>query len=219
MITRKWIIVTIAFFLSLPVYATPAHHCSAKAAPGTVALTFDDGPSPIYTKKVLEILEKYHIHATFFVVGEQAKAHPQSLKMIVARGNVVGNHSLTHPQVSHLEKTEDLYREVVESGKIIADITGKKPGLFRFPYGADNPRVKQYVISQGLTPVRWSYSSEDYASPGTQVIADRVIQHARSGQIILLHDGPAHRKQTIDALPKIIEGIKKKGLDFSVLCC
>ncbi len=101
---------------------------------------------------------------------------------------------------------------------MIYKITGIKPALFRFPYGSANKRVRNYVISKGMKPVFWGYTPDDYRRPGADIIADRVIEHAASGQIILLHDGPSRRQQTIEALPKIIEGIQKKGLGFSVLC-
>jgi peptidoglycan-N-acetylglucosamine deacetylase len=210
----------LGILLSFPVFAhthTPTHTCSAVAAKGTVALTFDDGPSKIYTPKILKILEKNHIHATFFVVGENAKARPQLLKKEIADGDIVGNHSFSHKEISRLSG-EELYEEVMKPESIISKIIGKKPTLFRFPYGAENKRVIQYVEAQGLTPVNWENCPQDYKRPGANVIAERVVKHARSGQVILLHDGPARRQQTVDALPKIISGIRKKGLGFSVLC-
>lgn len=212
---RKQVLSVLFLCLCLPTYALAS--CSATAAKGTVALTFDDGPSVQYTQKVLGILEKNHIKATFFVVGRNAQAHPKLLKEMVADGDIIGNHSMTHPQIPRLNAAQ-LQTEVVAPENIIAKITGKKPKLFRFPYGAENTRVKNYVISQGMIPVFWGYSSEDYRRPGSAVIAKRVIDNARSGQVILLHDGPKNRQQTVDALPEIIAGIKKKGLGFSVLC-
>jgi len=196
--------------------ARKSHLCSAHVAQGTVALTFDDGPS-IYTKKIMQILEKYHVKATFFVVGKKAKANPKFLKQMFADGNAIGNHSLTHAKITQLSRKQ-LYNEIVVPENIIYKITGKRPKLFRFPYGAENKKVRDFVESQGLRPIYWNYSPEDYSLPGSRVIARRVISHAHSGQVILLHDGPSRRQQTVDALPKIIEGIKKKGLDFSVIC-
>ena len=217
--TKGLIVGIVVAFLCMPAYAKNQnyHTCSATPAKGTVALTFDDGPSPVYTQKIMKILDKYHIKGTFFVVGQRAQSYPKYLKALVADGDIIGNHSYSHPQVSKL-RGDKLYKEVVAPENIIYKITGEKPLLFRFPYGAENKRVKQYVSSQGLTPVHWGYSPQDYTRPGAGVIASRVISHARSGQVILLHDGPKQRQQTVDALPKIIEGIKKKGLGFSVLC-
>lgn len=205
--------------MSLPAgaHAIKPHTCSTFAAKGTVALTFDDGPSPVFTRKVLDILKKYHIKATFFVVGEKAKAYPKFLREMVATGNVVGNHSNTHPVFPRLSHSE-LRKEITDSEKIIHNITGIKTRLFRFPYGSANKKLRNYVLSSGMKPIFWGYTPDDYRRPGSSVIASRVIRHACSGQIILLHDGPSKRQQTIDALPKIIEGVKKKGLGFSVLC-
>ena len=218
---QKVIFTILGLLSSFPVFAhTHTHipmHCSAVAAKGTVALTFDDGPSKIYTPKILKILEKNHIKATFFVVGENAKARPQLLKKEIADGDVVGNHSFSHQQISRLHG-DKLYDEVMKPENIIAKIIGQKPTLFRFPYGDENKRVIKFVEAQGLTPVNWGNCPKDYTRPGANVIADRVIKNARSGQVILLHDGPARRQQTVDALPKIIKGVRQKGLGFSVLC-
>lgn len=219
MVAKKVVCSIFGIFLSFPVLAhthVPTH-CSAVAAKGTVALTFDDGPSKVYTPKILKILEKNHIKATFFVVGENAKLRPQLLKQEISDGDIVGNHSFSHQQISRLHGNR-LYDEVMKPENIIAKIIGNKPTLFRFPYGAENKRVVKFVEAQGLTPVNWENCPKDYTRPGANVIAERVIKQARSGQVILLHDGPARRQQTVDALPKIIAGVRKKGLGFSVLC-
>ncbi len=219
MVTRKFILsvlFSLICFSSLYVQAH-AHTCSAVAKRGTVALTFDDGPSTIYTTKVLAILEKYRIKATFFVVGRNARLRPKLLKKMIADGDIIGNHSFSHPKIPHLTG-ENLYKEIERPEEIVNKITGIKPKLFRFPYGAENKRVIAFVKSQGLTPVFWGYTPQDFKRPGSKAIAQGVIDHAYSGEVILLHDGPTKRQQTVDALPKIIQGIRNKGLGFSVLC-
>lgn len=197
--------------------STEKHGCQALVHKGTVALTFDDGPSKKYTKKILAILEHYHVQATFFVLGQQVKKNPQYLKQMIKDGDIIGNHSMSHPVFSKLS-SDNWYDEVVKSKKIIHDVIGEDPKVFRLPYGAGNEQVKKYIRAQGMQTIFWGYTPNDYRRPGANVIASRVVKNAHSGQIILLHDGPSKREQTVAALPAIIRGIKKKGLGFSVVC-
>lgn len=217
MLAKGLVLFTIFFFISLPSYAVNTPACSTYVQKGTVALTFDDGPSATYTQKVMKILDHYHIKATFFLVGEKALQYPKIVEQLFAKGEGIGNHSMTHPNIATLND-DQLEEEIVKPKNILYKITGKQPALFRFPYAAENKHVKDYVVSQGMTPVPIGYSADDYKLPGADVIAERIIAHAHSGSILLLHDGPSKRQQTVDALPKIIEGIQKKGLGFSVIC-
>lgn len=188
-----------------------------KALPGTVALTFDDGPSPIYTPQILDILRKHHINATFFVMGWAAKKYPGLIKRMMADGDAVAIHTMTHPMLTKLSKKR-LSFEVVEPKKIVTQILGKRPMCLRPPYGVSNARVRQFVRSQGMVPVAMGFNSFDYKRPGTLKLARWVIKNARSGRVFLLHDGYKARSQTVAALPKIIAGIRAKGLGFSVIC-
>jgi peptidoglycan/xylan/chitin deacetylase (PgdA/CDA1 family) len=216
---KQWIVG--GFFLTLfsPSFAaeTQSHGCQTMAHKGTVALTFDDGPSKKYTKKILMILEHYHIQATFFVLGNQVKKNPEYLKQMIKDGDVIGDHSMTHPIFTKLS-SDQWANEVINSKKIIHDVIGEDPKVFRFPYGASNDQLKKYIQEQNMQPIFWGYTPSDYRRPGAMVIANRVVRNVRSGQIILLHDGPSKRDQTVAALPYIIRGIQKKGLGFSVLC-
>jgi peptidoglycan/xylan/chitin deacetylase (PgdA/CDA1 family) len=220
--TKNWIIGGMFFLFCLPAFAANVQGqqikplCRTTAHKGTVALTFDDGPSK-YTKRVLAILEHYHIKATFFVLGRQVKKHPQYLMQMIKDGDVIGDHSMSHPLFSKLS-SDNWYNEVVNSKKIIHEVIGKDPEVFRLPYGAGNDEVKKYVREQGMQLIYWGYTPEDFRRPGAQVIANKVVENARSGQVILLHDGPSRREQTVKALPMIIRGIQKKGLGFSVIC-
>jgi peptidoglycan-N-acetylglucosamine deacetylase len=219
-VRKKCLIGMLICSLCFPVYCAQAHSsiktCKTVAAPGTVALTFDDGPS-MYTSRVLSILEKNHIKATFFVIGKNAERRPMLLKKMSSDGDIIGNHTYSHPNTSKLSK-QQFYQQIVKPENIVYSITGQKPQLFRFPYGSGTERERQVLKSQGLMPVFWSYTPDDFKRPGANVIARSVIQHAHSGGVILLHDGPARRQQTVTALPKIIQGVKGKGLGFSVLC-
>lgn len=185
--------------------------------PHTVALTFDDGPSPIYTPQVLAILKKYNIKATFFVVGENARKYPDIVKAIYADGHHVNNHSMTHPMLTKLSDAS-LHYEVSEPYNIIHQILQTYPKCLRYPFGASNAHVRQVIRDQHMLPVPMGFNSFDYDRPGTEKIINWVLKNAYSRQVILLHDGYFKREQTVSALPAIIEGIKKKGLGFSTIC-
>ncbi len=184
---------------------------------GTVALTFDDGPNPIYTPQILAILKKNHIHATFFMVGVNAKKYPEIVKMVQADGQAIASHTLTHPKLTKLSDA-GLQHEVLTTQTIIKNITGKAPACLRPPFGLANAHVREYIRSQGITPVAMGWNSFDYEKPGVDKIVSQVVNNAHSGQVFLLHDGYADRGQTVAALPRIIAGIRKKGLGFSDIC-
>jgi peptidoglycan/xylan/chitin deacetylase (PgdA/CDA1 family) len=184
---------------------------------GTVALTFDDGPNPQYTREILAILKKNDIKATFFVVGSNAKAHPDVIKEIKDQGHVIASHSMTHPNLTKLSDAKLSY-EISEPSVILNGILGEKPKCLRYPFGASNEHVREQIREHGMMPVPMGFNSFDYERPGTQKIIDQVLKNIYSKQIILLHDGYDHREETVEALPAIIEGIKKKGLGFSTIC-
>lgn len=185
--------------------------------PKTVALTFDDGPAPIYTRQILAILKENNIKATFFLVGTNAKKYPELVKEIYEQGHVIASHSMTHPQLTKLTN-DKLEWEVSTPNKIIADIIGTKPLCLRYPFGLSNSHVREVIRENGMMPVPMGFNSFDYERPGTQKIISWVLKNIYSKQIILMHDGYDHREQTVAALPAIIEGVKKKGLGFSTIC-
>lgn len=184
---------------------------------GTVALTFDDGPSPIYTPQILAVLKKYHVKATFFMVGVNAKKYPDMVKAVRDAGMVIASHSLTHPMLTKLNATT-LQKEVHEPQVIIFNIVGIYPACLRYPFGASNSHVREVIRANDLNPVPMGFNSFDYERPGTQKIIDWVLKNVHSQQVFLFHDGYDKREQTVAALPAIIEGIEKKGLGFSTIC-
>lgn len=204
------------FFITYCSYAI-APHVRIHALPGTVALTFDDGPSPIYTPQILDILKKYNIKATFFVVGTSAKKYPELIKRIYAEGHYVNEHTMTHPMLTRLPK-DQWYWEMVEPANIVKNIIGKRPVCLRYPFGMSNQAIRDYIRSQNMMPLAMGFNSFDYDRPGVEKIASWVLKNAHSGQVFLMHDGYAERQQTVAALPIIIEGIRKKGLGFSQIC-
>ena len=206
-----------ALFSCAAFSATTLNNRIKMPEPRTVALTFDDGPSPIYTPQILAILKKYNIKATFFMVGENAKMYPDIVKAVYAAGHQVNSHSMTHPMLTKISD-KSLYYEVGEPYKILYQILDVHPKCLRYPFGASNGHVRQVIQEAGMLPVPMGFNSFDYNRPGTQKIIDWVLKNAYSQQVILLHDGYFKREQTVAALPAIIEGIKEKGLGFSTIC-
>jgi peptidoglycan-N-acetylglucosamine deacetylase len=208
------LLITSAFLLASASYAQDRE---AIATPGTVALTFDDGPSKEFTKEIVAILNKYHIKATFFVVGEMAAAHPDVVKFVNANGQAIANHTYDHPFLTHL-KDAQVNMEIENTQAIIYKLIGKKPVCLRYPYGDYNKRVAGIITQHGLKPIDIDVDSEDYRRQGVKVIVKNVMKEVKSGSVILFHDGPSKREQTVAALPLIIEAIQKKGLKFSQIC-
>ena len=182
-----------------------------------IALTFDDGPNEPYTSQILDILERYDVKATFFVVGKNVEYYPEIVKRIVAEGHVLGNHSYTHRALSEFDIPD--YSELDKAQSVIFEIAGVKPRLFRPPYGRKTPWELAYVKKQGVTAVTWSISANDPSSPAPSVIERRIQKGARDGGIVLLHDGNgtkhgSDRTQTVAALPDIIESLQSQGFSF-----
>ncbi|MDF1795205.1 MAG: polysaccharide deacetylase family protein [Coxiellaceae bacterium] len=215
--TTRMLIGLIAAIATSSLLAAAVHKVRTTPLKGTVALTFDDGPSPIYTPQVLAILKRYGIHATFFVVAGNAKRHPEMIKAILADGNNIANHSMTHPKLTRLSGKR-LQWEIGGAKKVITKLVGKPPACLRPPFGLTNARVKAVIEKNGMIQVPIGYNSFDYARPGVKKLIHNVVSHAHPGMVVLLHDGYRNKQQTVDALPGIIEGIKKKGLGFSMIC-
>lgn len=214
---KKLSLFLVLISFSLAIFAVDESIIHKTALKGTVALTFDDGPTVKYTPQILAILKKYHIKATFFMVGMNAKAHPEIVKMVLADGHAIDSHSMTHPMLTKLNN-QQLEREVAGPQVVINNIIGKKPVCLRYPFGASNEHVRAIIRANGMVPVPMGWNSFDYDRPGVEKIVSWVLKNAHSGQVFLFHDGFDKREQTVAALPQIIEGIQKKGLGFSQVC-
>jgi len=177
-----------------------------------VALTFDDGPNPPYTGRVLDVLAQYDVPATFFCAGMQAAAYGEEVTRMVASGHAVGNHSWSHPFLPDLSGAE-LRLQLSTTDEALSAATGKEAArLFRPPYGAyTRGQLSQLAGRQDRSIVLWDVDPTDWAKPGARVIANTVISQARPGSIILMHDGGGDRTQTVEALPAIIEGLFAHG--------
>jgi peptidoglycan/xylan/chitin deacetylase (PgdA/CDA1 family) len=186
----------------------PWHRLSrGKSTLKEIALTFDDGPHPAYTPKILEILKRYNVKATFFVVGEMAAKYPDLVRSEILAGHSVGNHTYHHVNLTKV-RSEDVAVEIKACGDIIKAITGKAPHLFRPPGGDYDKSVSMVATALGYTTVLWTDDPGDYASPGEKVIDARLLTSVNNGGIILIHDGI---EQTIEVLPYIIQTLQSRG--------
>jgi chitin deacetylase len=175
-----------------------------------IALTFDDGPNPAVTPKVLEILKGYNAKATFFVIGKHIKLHPNILKEVAASGHAIGNHSFSH---SYSIPAERAAEDIDANSRLIRKVTGLTTTLFRPPGGFTHGHLAQAALAQGYTAVLWTISSADSARISAKLITNNVLHTPHPGDIILMHDGPGHL-ETVHALPKILESLRAAGFRF-----
>ncbi|HEV3318987.1 MAG TPA: polysaccharide deacetylase family protein [Solirubrobacteraceae bacterium] len=175
-----------------------------------VALTFDDGPGP-YTQQLVGVLNKYHVRATFFAIGEEERYFSPGTLLELRSGDVVGDHTETHPMLASMS-AHDQYEELFEQIARIELLDGPRPRLFRPPYGSFNATTFKLLHKLRLLMVLWSTDTDDYTLPGVAAIEQSALAGAHPGAIILMHDAGGDRSETIAALPAIIAGLRKKGL-------
>lgn len=178
-----------------------------------VALTFDDGPHPKHTAEILDILSNYNAKATFFVVGENAEKNTDLILRQYNEGHEIANHTYTHPLKTTPAKLEI---ELKQTDELIFSITGTHPALFRPVEGQYTDQMIQSVVKKGYQVVMWSWhqDTEDWKNPGVHRIEKTVLKGVKPGNIILFHDGGGNRRQTVEALEKIIPELKKQGYEF-----
>lgn len=179
-----------------------------------IALTFDDGPDEL-TEQILDVLHRNSVKATFFVVGENCTFRSKTLKRIYDEGHELGNHTYTH-MTFRGKSEQQITEEILHTNKVIQEITGETPHLFRPPGGTLNLKIVHVAQALNLRIVLWSpdEDSKDWRSPGVGRIIQNVVPHAKEGKIVLLHDGGGKRRQTLQALPQIISELRKNGYTF-----
>lgn len=176
-----------------------------------VALTFDDGPNPIVTPKVLDILKENDIKATFFILGNQVHANSDLLSRILEEGHAIGNHSWSHPNFDNLS-IEEAVKEIENTQSALENTIGYRPSLFRPPYGAlDNDKLNQ-INQLNMAVVNWTVDTLDWSGISSEEIMKLVREQIHPGGIVLMHD--SKRNNTIDALEKLIPELKAEGYSF-----
>lgn len=178
-----------------------------------IALTFDDGPDPIYTSQILDLLDKYDAKATFFVLGKSAEQYPNVIKREYNEGHEVANHTYSHPLKVTVSLLEE---ELKKTNEIIYGITGYAPTLFRPVGGNYNDLIINTARKNGYKVIIWSWhlDTQDWKSPGVSKITRKVLSGATPGDVVLFHDGGGNRSQTIKALKQILPVLKNKGYRF-----
>lgn len=176
-----------------------------------LALTFDDGPHPANTPRLLDLLKAKNVKATFYVVGTNAKRYPEIMRRIVAEGHEIGNHSVTHPNLSKLS-ADGVRNELRVCHEAIVAATGVAPRTMRPPYGAITSAQKSWIKKEfGYSSILWSVDPLDWKKPGSSVVASRLVSGASPGGILLAHDIHAG---TIDAMPSTIDQLLARGFRF-----
>jgi peptidoglycan/xylan/chitin deacetylase (PgdA/CDA1 family) len=191
---------------------SPAADPTAAAAAGNkkvLFLTFDDGPDPVWTPEVLEVLQRHGAHATFFELGAMQNAHPGLREQVLAAGNTIGSHSISHKQLTAISA----------AGRHHEIFDGPRSKCFRPPYGASNPKVRADITAAGMTQVLWDVDPRDWDRPGVNAIANNILHHAHRRNIILMHDGGGDRSQTVEALDRVLPILKAQGYSFPAMDC
>jgi peptidoglycan-N-acetylglucosamine deacetylase len=191
---------------------SPAVDPTAAAAAGNkkvLFFSFDDGPDPYWTPQILSVLQKYRAHATFFELGSMQNAHPGIREQVLAAGNTIGSHSISHPQLTAINPGRR-HHEIFD---------GPQSKCFRPPYGASNPKVRADIKAAGMTQVLWDVDPRDWARPGVNAIVNNILHHAHRRNIILMHDGGGDRSQSVAALDKALQTLKAQGYSFPAMDC
>jgi peptidoglycan-N-acetylglucosamine deacetylase len=182
----------------------------------TIHLTFDDGPHPIATPEVLDILNSRQLKATFFLLGENVERYPDLARAISEEGHLIGNHALVHkPMIAKSRSFQS--QQMSETNRIIEVVTGNTPSLFRPPFGMFTYATLRAATSQGLRTVLWDVDSKDYASSDMHAVTGRVTQQTLPGSIILFHDNESTSKLLPQYLNPILDDLQHRDMKFSTL--
>jgi len=199
-------------------WLAPSHHRGARTR-RAIALTFDDGPSEA-TPRLLEVLAKHSVRATFFQCGINAERLPEIAHQVVGGGHCIGNHTVSHPLLA-LRRPAFIYAQIAEAQKILKDVTGCEPRYFRPPYGARWFGLREAQQRLGLTSVLWSTIGKDWKWP-TEAVASRLMAGAMNGAIFCLHDGRTLQAQpdidnTVQAVARVIPMLFDQGFHFETV--
>lgn len=172
-----------------------------------IALTFDDGPHPIYTPQMLELLEEEQVPATFFLLGENVELYGDVVKDIAREGHLIGNHTYHHVQVTSLS-LDEACKEIQETSDLIEELTGAGTEYVRPPFGTWNAELEERL---NLIPVMWSIDTKDWTTQNVDWIVREAVKHAEDHDIILMHDS---YQSTVDAVKRVIEQLEAEGFEF-----
>jgi peptidoglycan/xylan/chitin deacetylase (PgdA/CDA1 family) len=174
-----------------------------------IALTFDDGPGP-YTPSVLRVLRRMKVNATFFEVGFMERWFHAATTSAVRDGNVIGDHTGHHARLATLSRPAQR-KQIVDQANWLSKLGAPRPRLFRPPFGSFDGSTFRVLRNNRMLMVFWSVDSQDYRRPGVKAIVRRVVNGARPGAIVLMHDAGGPRTQTVAALPEIVRKLRRRG--------
>ena len=205
-----WCLLTLigSFFIRLDYYFK-SFHANKNSTRNQVAITFDDGPHPTFTPKVLTLLNQYDAKATFFCIGKNAAKFPELLKEIITDGHTIGNHTYTHSNAFGFFSTKKVTAELQKTMAVVKEISGKKMNLYRPAFGVTNPNIKRAVKATGLQSIGWSIRSLDTTKLSQETILNRITTSISKGDIILLHDTNA---KTIAVLEQLLLFLQQNNL-------
>jgi peptidoglycan-N-acetylglucosamine deacetylase len=183
-----------------------------------IALTYDDGPNDPHTLKLLDVLAKHSVRATFFMIGRHVRQRPDIARAVAHAGHVIGNHTFTHPLLI-FESEARTRRQLVDCQRALTDAIGEHSNLFRPPFGGRRPATLRVARVLGLETVMWNVTGYDWNAPPAAVIEKKVVRQMRGGDVVLLHDGGhramgADRAQTVMATDNLIRRCKDQGYEF-----
>lgn len=209
---------TIFFDQAVLVRRGTVYHVDVKDK--VVALTFDDGPSPVWTPQILDELKKADVKATFFMLGEHVKKYPDVARRVAEEGHEIGNHTYGHPALVYYNK-EELKEEIRACEKVIRETTGRTTCIFRPPKAWLSKREKKKIREMGYEVVLWTLNSKDWVTFDDKYMIKYILGHVRPGDIILFHDSGGtfsveggDRHETVLAVRRLIERLHEKGYRF-----
>jgi len=211
------IIVVVAIFILIVIYGvftiSSGMFVKAVCKTGTkgILLTFDDGPDPQTTSRILDILEKHSVKALFFMTGKKVAENPELVRKISQNGHLIGTHTFSHSIFFPFFSVKRMISEIVRTSDIIEKTTGKKVGFFRPPFGITNPNVAGAIKKTGMKVIGWSMRSLDTVTKDPGVLRSRILNNISEGDIILLHDTQV---QTVQILDNFIEVCIERGFEF-----
>jgi peptidoglycan-N-acetylglucosamine deacetylase len=194
---------------------TPTVVDTARGHGDVVSLTFDDGPNPPDTLRLLDVLRRRHVRAVFCLWGDHVREHPEVVRRIAAEGHVLCNHSMHHDDLSVLTP-EQIRADLVETSALIRRaVPHARIPYFRAPYGSWG-QTPQVAVELGMQPLGWRLAITDWEPPGTDVLVQRLRDGITPGAVVLLHDGGGDRSQTVEAVDRIIPELRAQGWRFTL---
>jgi len=183
-----------------------------------IALTYDDGPNDPHTLRLLEILAKHGVQATFFLIGRYVQQRPELAREIARAGHVIGNHTFTHPNLI-FESPSQTRAELQQCAAALTEAVGEHSQLFRPPFGGRRPVTLRVARSLGLEPVMWNVTGMDWKGKSADYLENRICRRVRGGDVILLHDGShaafgADRSQSVIVTDRLLARYKAEGYEF-----